>query len=129
MKTILKFYLFICLSISLSAGCEKNQETNEIEPCNLTEEIKEATDLEGVVYLNSVNNSYAIHVSIDATYDSKDVGFVCNLPDVYKKDGLIVRFTGKYFKYNEVYTSRIPGENYYTLELNRINIINRKSNN
>ncbi|HYK76771.1 MAG TPA: hypothetical protein VEV16_07330 [Daejeonella sp.] len=122
MRALIKISVIVILIMAIGSSCEKDIVATEIKPCNLSNSIKSASNLHGVVGLNSSVNSYAIHVSIQGTYDSQDVGFVCNLPEKYRVDGLKIVFSGKYFKYENKDLQQIPGQSYYILELDEIQV-------
>lgn len=122
MKIIVKIALIITSTIMMGTGCEKNQTNIDIKSCDLSDMVKTASNLKGTVWFNSSINSYAVHVSIEGSYDSKDIGIACNLPEKYEVDGLKIIFSGKYFKYEKNIFQYIPEETYYTLEVSKIEL-------
>lgn len=93
--------------------------------CDLKNLVKTATQASGTIWFDSQAQAYAIFSGIDGTYDSQDIGVVCNLPDNYKKEGTKVVFNGKYFE-NKSLTPQIPGQEYYNLELTKISLTRDK---
>lgn len=122
--------IFILTStILMGSGCEKDQLAVDLTPCNLSDMIKPVSNSKGMVWFNSSINSYIIYVGIEGTYDSQDVGVVCNLPTKYQVNGLKVIFSGKYFKYQKDVLQKLPGQTYYNLELSKIELSKVLSNN
>lgn len=117
------YYIILSLLLIIGNGCKKGQFVGELESCNLSNIIKTTSDTKGTMYFNSSLNSYAIYVGIEGTYDSQDVGIVCNLPEKYKVDGQKIIFSGNYSKYDKVVQQQIPGQTYYNIELIRISTI------
>ncbi|WP_146011033.1 hypothetical protein [Siphonobacter sp. BAB-5405] len=54
------------------------------------------------------------------TIDSEDVGYVCNLPDAFKKEGLNVRFSGEYRAYDQVPKTMLGGQTFYYLKVSQM---------
>jgi len=119
MKSIIKMFIVV-VSMIVMGSCEKDQSDVDIQSCNLSNLVKDVSDLEGTVWFNSSTNSYAIYVSIPGSYDSQDVGIVCNLPEKYQVDGLKIVFNGKYFIYEKDVLLTPSGQTYYYLELSNI---------
>lgn len=92
------------------------------ESCNLKNPIKSIYESMGSVKYSDRAKAYCIFTSIEGTYDSVNVGVVCNLPESYKKDGIKVLYSGNYFKYDVNFTL-IPGETFYSLELEKIKLL------
>ena len=124
MKTITKMVLIVISIIMMGSGCEKDQSNIDIKSCNLSNMVKPASNLRGTVWFKSSINSYAIYVGVEGSYDSQDVGIVCNLPEKYQVDGLKIMFSGKYFKYEKDIFQQLPGQTYYILELSKIELEN-----
>lgn len=114
------FYIVLSFLLTTGSGCKEDEVVSEIKSCNLTNIIKTTPNVEGTIWFNSSLNSYAIYVGITGSYDSQDVGIVCNLPEKYKVDGQKITFSGNYAKYNKVIQQQIPGQTYYVIELNKI---------
>ena len=123
MKSIKIIALIITSIVIMGSGCKDDELISEINSCKLTNIIKTTTDLEGTIWFNSSLNSYAIYVGISGTYDTQDVGIVCNLPEKYKVDGQKIVFSGNYAKYDQVIPLKIPGQIFYVIELTKISTI------
>lgn len=117
------FFCIVMLNVSMS-GCDKEKATvgPNGEKCFSGKIIKRVKNQKGLVYYHSEEERYVISVSIPGTYDSQDVGFLCAAPDVLKKDGLIVYFSGNYYSYKEDRKPPLSGQKYYSLELKKYNV-------
>ncbi len=65
-------------------------------------------------------NKYAIVVYVPDTFDSHDVGLVCNLPAEVQVNGLKVTFDGIYREYDQKNPAIAGGETYYYLVVNSL---------
>lgn len=74
----------------------------------------------GTIYYNSLEKKYAVHTSEQGTYDSQDIGFLCNPPDSIKIDGLAVNFDGDYYAYEKDRVAPIGGATYYYLHITKL---------
>lgn len=107
----------------MGSGCKDDEPLSEIKSCDLTNIIKTSKNVEGTIWFNQSLNVYAIYIGISGTYDSQDVGIVCNLPDKYKVDGQKILFSGNYAKYDKDVAQKIPGQTFYIIELTKISTI------
>jgi hypothetical protein len=82
--------------------------------------VKQANDLDGIVYFNNTEQRYAIVHWIPGTIDSQDVGFVCTLPENLQQDGQRVVFSGTYRAYTGNAPSGPVGQTYYYLDLRQV---------
>ena len=100
--------------VSLLACTTKSVDTAGSEPCpNAGKFVKKVELVTGQVNLDSTRHQYAIQRAIPGTYDSVDVGYVCNLPEEFRQAGLQVEFSGSYYENDEVPASFGGLENYY----------------
>ncbi len=112
---------FSMLTMSMSnCGTDKNDaapKNTNTETCFDGEIIKSVKAQTGTIYYHPVENQYALYVSIPGTFDSQDVGFICDKLDTLKKDGLKVNFSGNYFSYKKDRVPPIGGQKYYFLDI------------
>jgi hypothetical protein len=79
--------------------------------------VKNVEHATGRVYFDSTEARYMILVP--NSMDSHDVGFVCSLDTPFQKEGLLVKFSGRYYAYNKVLT-RFAGDRFYALAVDTI---------
>lgn len=107
--------------LTMSFSCnEKTSIPIQNEECLSGKILKSAKDRTGKVYYNSLEKKYAIHASERGTYDSQDIGFLCNPPDSLKKDGLSVTFDGDYYAYEKDRVAPVGGATYYYLQIMKL---------
>ena len=100
--------------VSLLACTTKSVDTAGSEPCpNTGKFVKKVKSITGQVNLDSTRQQYFIQRAIPGTYDSVDVGYVCNLPEAFWQAGLQVEFSGSYYENDDVPASFGGFENYY----------------
>lgn len=117
-----KFIKLIVVGLVFLANtCSKEDVPAELSKCNLNHLVKSVSDVSGTIWFDSQSQTYAIYRGIDGTYDAQEIGVVCNLPKNYKKEGKKIVFSGKYYE-NQNFSSQIPGQEYYYLELTKIDI-------
>lgn len=110
-------------------GCAGDQQEVSVEnsanqPC-LTKIVKKVKDQKGIVYYHPDEQRLAVYVTIPGTYDSQDVGFICeNLETL--KDGLSITFSGNYFSYEKDRKPPVGGQKYYFLEVENFKIEHEK---
>ena len=128
MKDFTLALLLLCCLALMVLGCDKGKEKSitqfEIinESCNLKNPIKFINESMGSIQYSDRAKAYCIFTSIEGTYDSVNVGVICNLPESYKKDGIKVLYSGNYFKYDVNFTL-FPGETFYHQELSKIRLV------
>ncbi|ADQ16298.1 hypothetical protein [Leadbetterella byssophila] len=88
--------------------------------CNSKELLKTIKNATGTVHFDGY--SYVIRSSHDNSYDLVDVGFVCNMNDSLRKDGLKLQFDGQYFKYNGKEKPAFAGTTYYYLSISNVTL-------
>ncbi|MDT0677307.1 hypothetical protein [Autumnicola musiva] len=125
MKVSNMIKIFLLLSISLFVtNCETNTSspTEQESTCSDgMKEVKRVSEIEGFVAFNTDMNKYMIYSGIDGDYDSQDVGILCNnIPDEFIQDEIEIIFSGTYYTYPNEIEKRIPGQNYFLLEINSI---------
>ncbi len=117
-----KFIKLIVVGLVFIANtCSKEDITPELSKCNLKNVVKSVSEVSGTIWFDSQSQTYAIYRGIDGTYDAQEIGVVCNLPENYKKEGKKIAFSGKYYE-NQDFSPQIPGQEYYYLELTKIDI-------
>jgi hypothetical protein len=90
-KRIFSLGLLMWLALG---SCKKQELTADCG--NGTAYVKEVTRAEGRVYSDSAQQRYILRVPNG--FDSHDVGYVCNLPLEFQKEGLEVQFSGRYIE-------------------------------
>lgn len=120
-----KFLNLAVLGLLLMSNKCGTEDADTLIRCDLKNVVKTVSDASGTIWFDSQAQAYAIFSGIDGTYDAQDIGIACNLPDNYKKEGLKVIFSGKYFE-NKSLTPQMPGQEYYNLELTKIRLIQDK---
>ena len=127
--------LFSSILVLLAFGCE-NQDELPIQQnslCNASGEIVlQAFGRKGLAYYDAHQNLFTIQTAIEVTYDSVDIGIVCNMPadaqDEIKAASanqklVAVVFSGTYRKLSDPdFGTPIPGHSYYALTLSSFNI-------
>lgn len=116
MKTKVRLLLLLAVTLLLSQ-CDDDDKSKD---CDKTTFIKGVVNTHGTVRFNTVLDAYAITVTIPGTYDSQDIGLVCNLQKELQKNDLEVTFDGNYFQYTGGAVPEIAGQTYYYLELDKI---------
>lgn len=100
--------------VSLLACTTKSLNTEGSELCSDAGKfVKKVKSVTGSVLFDSTRQQYAIRRGIPGTYDSVDVGYLCNLPEEFRQTGLKVEFSGSYYGNDEVLASFAGLENYY----------------
>lgn len=116
MKTLRSCLLFLPLFFlaSLQSCTTKSVDAEISELCpDAGKFVKKVESVIGRIQFNSTRQQYAIQRAIPGTYDSVDVGYLCNLPEEFQKPGLKIEFSGSYFENDEVPASFAGLENYY----------------
>lgn len=72
--------------------------------------ISRAKDFEGSVYLRGDSTLYSITYGVPNTSDTQIVGYVCNMTENFKKDGLRVKFSGDYYHAYKYFQKTHAGE-------------------
>ena len=121
-------FMGVCLSLMSMAGCVDSPSTDPLvetpPPCNLNEEfVRDVSEEQGRIHFDSTNNRYSVIVVKEGTYDSMDVGIICNMTDELKTPGIKITFNGRYYKYSKKIDLYYPGQSYYNLELSKYKII------
>lgn len=107
-----------------SQGCKKSSIDTKLtgvaaSNCpNAGAYVKKVANTKGIVWYSKEKKMYYIAVST-ANLDKQDVGFVCNIPENFKRENLRVTFNGKYFQYNEE-IAKFVATDYYYLTLEKI---------
>ena len=112
----------LALTMGLS-GCNKANVGPDADRCFSGKAIKSVKNQKGLVGYDPLEEKYVINASIPGTYDSQDTGFVCNMPESLRKEGLVVTFSGKYYSYKEDRKPMLGGQEYYFLDVTKFRII------
>jgi hypothetical protein len=120
----LKLLLISLLFVSMlgCTGDDAAPQVLQMGDCFTGKVIKSVKNQKGTVYYNANEKQYAVYVTIPGTYDSRDVGFICDKPETLKVDGLSVNFDGNYFAYEKDKKPQTGGEKYYYLAINDFEI-------
>lgn len=84
--------------------------------------ISQVKDKEGYVSYRGNVPLYSIETTPPYDSDSKTVGYVCNMPDKFKRVTLKVRFSGKYYHAYKYINQVSAGETILYLRLDSIRI-------
>ncbi len=87
------FCLLTCASKSVAPGIQLDMKETECGACKVLKKISRET---GIVRYDADERKYAVVVTVPNTYDSQNVGFVCNLPASLQKEGVSINFDGEY---------------------------------
>lgn len=86
--------------------------------------IAQAKDWEGYVQYLGNTKLYSITYTVPNTIDSQWIGYVCNMPDEFKRGGLKVVFSGNYYHaYKYIKHTGIDGHPQFYLSLERIRML------
>lgn len=115
---------FSALLLILSLACSKRETTPKGSlKCSEKAFVRSVKNVEGIISYHSDRNEYAIHSAIQGTYDSVEIGFICNMPDSLKIAGLKVRFAGNYFEYDKAENPPFGGSSYHYLDITEVRAI------
>lgn len=116
-KTLAACLFLLCF---VGSGCQEDADALNNSCAPTARSVKQAKDLDGIVYFNNTEQRYTIAHWIPGTIDAQDVGFVCALPENLRQDGQKVVFSGTY----RTYTGNAPfgpvGTTYYYLDLRQV---------
>ncbi|TGE23327.1 hypothetical protein [Hymenobacter metallicola] len=106
---------------SLLAACEEESEAVAVqESCNAKKIVRENVSGEGLVFFDSRAYQYTIRTKAKSALEAAAVGFICGqLPEEFKKDSLVVSFTGNYAEFDK-YAAPVGGPEYYYLTLSKL---------
>ena len=91
--------------------------------CHLKEPIvARADDWEGYVAYDGKVGLYSIVYAVPGSIDDQWIGYVCNMPDTFKRATLKVRFSGAYYRANQYIPVTTGGQNNLYLQLSSIRI-------
>ena len=107
---VLAFFIFSCNSTDV----DKNN--------GLTLE-KAIKSVVGTIYFDNYFNEFTVRSSVPGTYDSVDVGIISDLDQSLRRDGLKIRFDGKYYKYNGDVKPSVAGVEYYFLTIKNVVVL------
>lgn len=115
--------LFMVFVLAPFFSCSESECTDcNNFPCNLkAKTVKEASNQIGFVAYSEHESKWLIIVSQTGTYDSQDLGIVCNdLPENFQQIGMKVLFSGEYKEYDKDPNGPLPGQTYYYLFISNI---------
>lgn len=114
----------LCVVLALISPACKQSDCAEYDsvPCHPeAETVKTVSNQTGIVAFDSVLNQWLITAAINGTYDSQDIGIVCNdLPEAYQRIGERVVFSGAYQSYSGDIRPSVGGQVYYYLFIGAI---------
>lgn len=84
--------------------------------------VSQLTSKQGTITYREGIPLYSITYGIENTFDSKWIGYVCNMPDKFKHIGLKVIFSGKYYHAYKYIERKTAGETNLYLQLDSIRI-------
>ena len=104
--------LLACASKSVAPGIQLDMKETE---CGAGKVLKKISRETGIVRYDAGERKYAVVVTVPNTYDSQNVGFVCNLPASLQKEGVSIMFDGEYRPHGK--KPMLGGLKYYYLKL------------
>ncbi len=119
LKLILVCFSMLAMSMS---QCGDNGVGLSNESCFSGKPTKTVKDQKGIIYYDSEAKLYAVSAHIPGTYDSVDVGFICDNLDSLKKEGLKITFDGNYLPYKAARKPSVAGIEYYYLDIIKFDI-------
>jgi hypothetical protein len=78
---------------------------------------KTVENVNGRIFYDPTETKYM--VLVPNSIDGNDVGFVCSLSPEFQKEGLPVKFSGRYHAYNKT-LKRFAGDKFYFLSIETI---------
>jgi len=119
-----------CMLLLGTIGCSDGQRdvSPEVEingACFSGNVVKKAKNQKGTIYYNPIEQRFAVYVTIPGTYDSQDLGFICDNLDTLKRDNLSITFTGTYHPYLEGRMAPVGGQQYYFLDIQKFKVTNQ----
>jgi hypothetical protein len=107
------FVSLLLISVS-SVNCET---LNLVRPsCKDSKIVSEVFDRIGTIQFDQ-GRGYSVSYHVPNTIDSIITGVFCNLPEEFKKAGLIIRYSGRYKEREKDNLLLFGGQEIYTLEL------------
>ncbi|WP_428656490.1 hypothetical protein [Runella sp.] len=110
-KLIFSLGLLLCIAVG---SCKKQDLTSE---CTDGAYVKKVESAEGRIYFDAARKQYTLRVL--NSFDSHDVGYVCSMPSAFQKEGLVVKFSGRYFEYDKP-AQGVAGDKFYYLSVDEI---------
>lgn len=121
LKLILVCFSMLAMSMSQCGSDEVGLGTAH-ESCFSGKPSKSVKDRKGVVYYDSEEKLWAVHAAHPGTYDSVDVGYICDKLDSLKKEGLVITFDGDFFPFKYDKKAVFVGTDYYYLDITKFKI-------
>jgi hypothetical protein len=97
MKYVRKIGWMVSLTL-LGLGCSKKEPEPEFDfrPCDCGKPTLETVvNQTGEIEFHDEMGVYAINRHIPNTIDSKEIYFLCRVPEAFQEEGLVVRFSGE----------------------------------
>lgn len=116
-KLKIALILFAATTMSFSSCDDTKSAEPQIQDCINGKVLKNVQNQSGTIHFNSVEKRYAVHVSKQGTYDTQDIGFLCNPPDSLKIEGTKITFDGDYYAYEKGRVAPIGGATYFFLNI------------
>ncbi len=120
------FTLLVVLSVLMTSASYEECEckSDHADSCNAeARTVKKASNEIGFVAYNEEEGKWMIVRSIAGTYDSQDLGILCDslsLPEEFRQIGMRVLFSGEYKNYNKDPKGLLAGQTFYYLHLSTI---------
>lgn len=111
------YFLLLFWTLVSVSGCEKDIRADCADG---GEFVKRVDNANGTVYYNSTETKYTIRVA--NSMDSYDVGYVCSLDTTFQKEGLQVKFSGRYYNYYKTLPVFLAGDRNYSLSIETISV-------
>jgi hypothetical protein len=129
MKKAFLIFLYALISIGMFSACSSDDEMSDLVDSKLSwledslQSIPE-NDYIGCVYHSSRNGWYIV-VGYPGTIDSQDNFYPLNLPNEFKKEGIMVSFSGKVVEMTDKERESLKivllgGHSYYFIYLTKI---------
>ena len=114
-------YFSLLIFLTLFVSCKDDKESAVLfgsQECRSDGKIvKSVNNQKGIIFYHAGEGKYGISYGITGTYDSVDVGFLCEIPDSLQKTGLQVVFSGNFFPFDKKLPANLAGLTYYYLDV------------
>ncbi|MCE7042057.1 hypothetical protein [Dyadobacter sp. CY312] len=114
-------YFSPLIFLTLFGSCKDDKESAVLfgsQECRSDEKmVKSVNNQNGIIFYHAGEEKYGISYGITGTYDSVDVGFLCEIPDSLQQTGLQVVFSGNLFSFDKKPPAILAGQTYYYLDV------------
>jgi hypothetical protein len=117
--------ILLLISIISIWGCYKKPDIvlPNGEKCFQGEALKKVKDQRGMIVYSEQDSTYAIQAGIPGSYDSVDIGYLCEESDILKQPGTFIKFSGRYYKYTKEQPLTFVGFTYYYLDITDYQVV------